>query len=61
MEQNEKNQDLIDLSNQYANKVENMQLDEALIQLNNDESSTWLQGYQLGFQTAIEHLKQNNN
>lgn len=61
MEQNEKDQTLIDLSNQYANRVENMQLDKAPIQLNNNESSAWIQGYQWGFQAAIEFLKQNNN
>lgn len=60
MEQNEKNQDLIDLSKNFEEEVENMQLNEAPIQLNNNESSAWLQGYQLGFQAAIEYLKNKN-
>jgi len=61
MEQNEKNQDLIDLSKNFEEEVENMRIDEAPVHLNNNESSIWLQGYQLGFQAAIEFLKQNNN
>ena len=60
MEQNEKNQDLIDLSKNFEEEVENMQLNEAPIQLNNNESSAWLQGYQLVFQSAIEYLKNKN-
>lgn len=60
MEQNEKNQDLIDLSKNFEEEVENMRNDEAPIHLNSNESSAWIQGYQTGFQAAIEYLKNKN-
>lgn len=60
MEQNEKNQDLIDLSEKFADEVENMQNDNAPIQLNNPQSWAWIHGYQAGFQAAIEFIKQKN-
>lgn len=56
MEQNEKNQDLIDLSKNFEEEVENIRNDEAPIHLNSNESSVWVQGYQTGFQAAIEYL-----
>jgi hypothetical protein len=61
MEQNEKNQDLIDLSKNFEEEVENMRIDEAPVHLNNNESSIWLQGYQTGFQAAIEFINKNKN
>ena len=62
MEQNEKNQDLIDLSNHFADEIENMQnIDDAPIHFNSNESFAWIQGYQMGFQAAIEFLTKQNN
>lgn len=52
-------EDILDLLKQVA--VEDMNTSDAPVHFNSEEANAWLQGFQLGYQIAIEFKKQNNN